>query len=284
MHTKTSFTFDDPVNSADLEELVITHDDGSHFIYKLNQTQITVGRENDNDVVLPSSSVSRHHAQLSWSQGEWFITDLGSTNGVRYGLHLHEPNQPHRWQLNETIRIGQYRLQLRQQQRERASEGTLYLQKYELDPIVGYLRYNQEEKKTAGRCTFTMWPLRLRDGEQLNLCLQNEGTRHQNYEVVWQSDSPVHFSAEHWLTDVPAGAERRKRLVLRAQKRPFIGHGYTEYSFTIRLNQQTTIQPLQGTLLVTPRIQAAQLRLFLGILAGIAVATLLFFVVRALLL
>ena len=43
----------------------------------------TVGRALDNDVVLESGDVSRHHARLEYAEGELRLIDLGSTNGTR---------------------------------------------------------------------------------------------------------------------------------------------------------------------------------------------------------
>ena len=46
---------------------------------------VRVGREEGNDVVLSgpnAGTVSRHHAELRWSNGEWRIIDVGSTHGT----------------------------------------------------------------------------------------------------------------------------------------------------------------------------------------------------------
>lgn len=44
---------------------------------------LALGRELDNDVVIPSVSVSRHHAKIELEDGErLIITDLGSSNGT----------------------------------------------------------------------------------------------------------------------------------------------------------------------------------------------------------
>ena len=43
----------------------------------------TVGRALDNDVVLETGDVSRHHARLEYAGGELRLIDLGSTNGTR---------------------------------------------------------------------------------------------------------------------------------------------------------------------------------------------------------
>lgn len=43
---------------------------------------VSIGRGDDNVLVLESSNVSRNHCQLIFENGNWQIEDLGSTNGV----------------------------------------------------------------------------------------------------------------------------------------------------------------------------------------------------------
>lgn len=52
--------------------------------YVLEGPRATIGRSRDADCVLRDPNVSRHHAELRRSAGgEWTISDLGSTNGVK---------------------------------------------------------------------------------------------------------------------------------------------------------------------------------------------------------
>ena len=48
-----------------------------------SDAKITVGRDQDNDVVLDDQSVSRRHAEIVRERGAYKIVDLGSTNGIR---------------------------------------------------------------------------------------------------------------------------------------------------------------------------------------------------------
>ncbi len=41
-----------------------------------------LGREADNDVVLADPRVSRYHCQITFEDGKWLLTDLGSANGT----------------------------------------------------------------------------------------------------------------------------------------------------------------------------------------------------------
>ena len=48
----------------------------------LRAPMATIGRASDNDVVLIADDVSRYHARIDIANGEYRLTDLGSTNGT----------------------------------------------------------------------------------------------------------------------------------------------------------------------------------------------------------
>ncbi len=48
----------------------------------LNRTVISIGREEDNDILLDDETSSRYHAELVWDSGQVYITDCNSLNGV----------------------------------------------------------------------------------------------------------------------------------------------------------------------------------------------------------
>jgi pSer/pThr/pTyr-binding forkhead associated (FHA) protein len=45
-------------------------------------SSLTIGREDDNDLVAPQTTVSRHHARIEHAGGAWRLNDLGSTSGT----------------------------------------------------------------------------------------------------------------------------------------------------------------------------------------------------------
>lgn len=63
--------------------LRIRHGSGQSEDVILRQAVTTVGRALDNDIVLASGDVSRHHARLELADGQVRVTDLDSTNGTR---------------------------------------------------------------------------------------------------------------------------------------------------------------------------------------------------------
>jgi len=57
--------------------------EGEGDLYQLAQEVISLGRNNDNSIVLASESVSRYHAEIQVKEnGEYIIEDLESKNGV----------------------------------------------------------------------------------------------------------------------------------------------------------------------------------------------------------
>ena len=48
-----------------------------------NQTEILLGRDSHCDLPLSDETVSVRHARLSFHHGQWWLEDLGSTNGTR---------------------------------------------------------------------------------------------------------------------------------------------------------------------------------------------------------
>ncbi len=57
---------------------------GEHVerVYELSDEQVTVGRRDDCTVCLPGNTISRRHAQVRHLDGQYLLTDLGSTNGT----------------------------------------------------------------------------------------------------------------------------------------------------------------------------------------------------------
>ena len=50
--------------------------------FPLNKNILSIGRMDDNDIVIDDPGVSRYHARLTRSEGKWILEDLGSSNGT----------------------------------------------------------------------------------------------------------------------------------------------------------------------------------------------------------
>ena len=73
--------------------------------FKLSDSEITIGRNPDNKLVLAHPQVSAHHARLVQEGGAYRIFDLNSTNHVYVNSEL---TSNHLLKLGDEIRIGPY--------------------------------------------------------------------------------------------------------------------------------------------------------------------------------
>jgi pSer/pThr/pTyr-binding forkhead associated (FHA) protein len=49
----------------------------------LSGSRVLLGRSRDCDLTIDDPNVSRRHAEFRNEDGNWIVTDLGSTNGVK---------------------------------------------------------------------------------------------------------------------------------------------------------------------------------------------------------
>src|SRR3989338_830523 len=68
------------LNASPILEILSGNAKGSH--YTLGHETLHLGRASDNDIVLDDTKVSRHHAQISYENGFYFISDLSTANGT----------------------------------------------------------------------------------------------------------------------------------------------------------------------------------------------------------
>jgi pSer/pThr/pTyr-binding forkhead associated (FHA) protein len=77
----------------------------------LDHAPLLIGRGSDAAIRLDDDYVSTRHARIASSGDQWFIEDLGSTNGTYVGSS--RLTQPTTLQLGTEIRIGKTTLELR---------------------------------------------------------------------------------------------------------------------------------------------------------------------------
>ncbi|MDJ0929317.1 MAG: FHA domain-containing protein [Gammaproteobacteria bacterium] len=68
---------------GDVTRLMIAVGDARAVKYPLFKADMIIGRAPDSDIQIRHKYISRHHAKLTNDNGNTFIEDLGSTNGVR---------------------------------------------------------------------------------------------------------------------------------------------------------------------------------------------------------
>ncbi len=68
-----------------------------------DKARATVGRDDKNDLILPSPTVSNLHAIIEYREGAFFLEDHRSTNGTRLNDHQLTANQPVRLKSGDRI-------------------------------------------------------------------------------------------------------------------------------------------------------------------------------------
>jgi hypothetical protein len=72
----------------------------------------SIGRDAGNDVVLNDEAASARHAVLEFADGEWWLEDMGSTNGTLVNGELVKSRE--RVQYGDEVGIGRVALRLEQ--------------------------------------------------------------------------------------------------------------------------------------------------------------------------
>ncbi len=65
-----------------------------------------IGKALDCEGIIESRAVSRHHAEICFEEGEYYIKDLGSTNGTFVGGREAEKGQPVKLNIGDELKFG----------------------------------------------------------------------------------------------------------------------------------------------------------------------------------
>ena len=91
--------------------IAITEGANAGETISLDLAPLLIGRGSDAAIRLDDDYVSTRHARIASSGDQWFVEDLGSTNGTYLGTH--RLTQPTTLQLGSKVRIGKTTLELR---------------------------------------------------------------------------------------------------------------------------------------------------------------------------
>lgn len=80
--------------------------DAQPLIFDINKTSLVIGRSPSCDISLVVDGISRQHCKVDFREGELFLTDLGSTNGVFIDGRRIPPKTPVRYQVFLPLSIG----------------------------------------------------------------------------------------------------------------------------------------------------------------------------------
>lgn len=72
-------------NHPAMPRIQFTTPDGASGALELDAERMSLGRADDNQLIITDDSVSSHHGEVSFDGSSWTLTDLGSTNGTKLG-------------------------------------------------------------------------------------------------------------------------------------------------------------------------------------------------------
>ncbi len=73
---------------------------------------LTIGRGADNSLTLAYNLISRYHAQVTYQDGRYYVTDLNSANGTYVNKNRLTPNTPTVWPPGAPLGIGEVTIYL----------------------------------------------------------------------------------------------------------------------------------------------------------------------------
>lgn len=79
---------------------------GEEIEQTIDSNLCTIGRSSKCNIVVPHEGMSRIHCQIELINGDYFVTDLGSTNGVLIDGKKIEPNKKVPYQTYLTLSFG----------------------------------------------------------------------------------------------------------------------------------------------------------------------------------
>jgi len=75
---------DIPRQAQELARLKVVNGPDMGAVFVVTSNSVTLGRGEENDVILADLKASRKHAEISWGDNQWNVRDLGSANGIVY--------------------------------------------------------------------------------------------------------------------------------------------------------------------------------------------------------
>jgi len=126
--------------------------EGEEETLTLDQSELTIGRSPDNQLVLSGSAISRHHARVFADRYGYFIEDLASSCGTYLNGRRLESTAPHELKSGDLIRLGKLQIQF---VHEHQIEKSILILREAFDASISQQRLKEEIrhfKETVFEC------------------------------------------------------------------------------------------------------------------------------------
>lgn len=146
-------------------------------VYDIEQDSISIGRGEDQDIVIDNTSVSRKHAEIRKEGFRWVVEDLGSSNGTF--LHGQKIESPQAVSAGDEIGFGKFSLVF--------------------DKVVGDAETAAGAQAAQPSMAGAEGTMQIKSSEVKELLKDSE--RKRRAHVVWESGGQ---RGQHYLSDSPA--------------------------------------------------------------------------------
>jgi hypothetical protein len=274
---------EEQVQPPGYDRLLINREGEEPEIYSLYKRGFTIGRSQGNDIVLVGSKVSRWHARLAYSSGEWHIADSGSTNGTLLNERKLTRDEVQVWNVDQIARIGPFFLRL-----ETPSIVPQPVLK-EYEPPARQAEQVAPERQAAPAyvpppvsprevVTADIRPRQIKGSGICRVLLLNRGEVRTTLMVSGTDpNGRIYFDAASKQVSLSPGQKGVVDFFLEAQQRPLIGRRQS-LPFTMYINSSSREwERLEGELVASPKISIwlllLPLALFLALVISIILRT-----------
>ncbi|KAJ2994947.1 hypothetical protein HDV02_001176 [Globomyces sp. JEL0801] len=136
----------DDINDA---KLIYNTSYGGKMEFSLSKDEISLGRREDNDIVLSDVKISKRHALIVKNNNIHHLIDTKSSNGVRLNDNLIEPNRQYALKHNDEIMIGQISLLYRAANQQEPANNSVSTQENNYLKLVTILPSERKYEETV---------------------------------------------------------------------------------------------------------------------------------------
>jgi serine/threonine protein kinase len=225
---------------------------------------MTIGRAEENDIVLETSNVSREHARLEFDGGRCRVIDLDSTNGTFIGGARLLPGVPEPWDPDQPLRVGDVWMK-----RVPASVGGFQSESSSTSPRGPSVAPSSAQREIdrnmlrsssgEGRVGVVMEETQLSvdPGSTVTstMTLLNQGPTVDHFEISERGVPDTWVQLPDTVRLMP-GQQQEVSIVIRPQRSPQSRAG--RYALTFRVTSRNTpsqVVEVKAALTVTPYIQ-----------------------------
>lgn len=185
---------------------------------------LAIGRDADNDLVLESAKVSRHHARIQFDGQHYWASDLTSRNGTFLSNRRLTPGEPERWTPDKTLEIGGVFMRLIQPSLAQANvpDATNFVPGTGTDTIAASSQGRPDASSQRAGIYMETVQLSVTPGSSTTaiFILLNRSGKRDNFRITVSGIPPNWIPSPPPVLQLPPGGQQEIRLVIQPPLAP----------------------------------------------------------------